>query len=90
VLSNPQRPEHLFIVRLWCEPSQAHPPGEWRGLAEHVPSGGRAYFCSLDDLGNFIQAHTAADGGLPPWKPAAGGGPERSAPMPEAATAGPA
>jgi hypothetical protein len=48
------RPQHLFVVRLWQEPSRAAPPGQWRGSVEHVPSGERIYFCALADLAGFI------------------------------------
>ena len=47
------RAEHLFIVRVWQEPSQAA-PAHWRGSIEHVPSAQRLYFESLDDLTDFI------------------------------------
>ena len=47
------RAEHLFIVRMWQEPSQAL-AARWRGYVEHVPSGQRLYFTSLTDLNDFI------------------------------------
>ena len=47
------RAEHLFIVRMWQEPSQAVTV-RWRGYVEHVPSGQRLYFTSLTDLNDFI------------------------------------
>jgi hypothetical protein len=50
------RPEHLFVVRLWQEPSRAAPPGQWRGSAEHVSSGQRDYFVTLEELNQFILA----------------------------------
>ncbi len=48
------RTEHLFIVRMWQEPSQAARAAHWRGYIEHVPSGQRLYFTSLTDLNDFI------------------------------------
>ena len=48
------RPQHLFVVRLWQEPSRAAPPGQWRGSVEHVPSGERLHFAALGDLTGFI------------------------------------
>ncbi|GAC1354110.1 MAG: hypothetical protein NVSMB42_11460 [Herpetosiphon sp.] len=48
-----QRTEQLFIVRIWQEFSQIR-SGHWRGSVEHVPSGQRRYFASLDDLNAFI------------------------------------
>lgn len=48
------RLQHLFVVRIWQEPSEAVPPGRWRGSVEHVPSGQRRYFASLGDLNQFM------------------------------------
>jgi hypothetical protein len=48
-----QRPEHLFVVRMWQESSR-RAPDQWRGSVEHVPSGQRLYFVSLGDLNAFI------------------------------------
>ena len=47
------RAEHLFIVRMWQEPSPAV-AAHWRGYVEHVSSGQRLYFTSLTDLNDFI------------------------------------
>jgi hypothetical protein len=58
------RAEHLFIVRMWQEPSQAV-SAHWRGYIEHVPSGQRLYFTSLTDLNDFIGQRLA--------RPASGG-----------------
>lgn len=49
-----ERPQHLFIVRTWREPSSVVASGEWRGLVEHVPTGQRRYFSRLDELDRFI------------------------------------
>lgn len=49
-----ERPEHLFIVRVWQEPDQVQ-SGRWRGSIEHVPSGQRMYFASFNDLNDFIR-----------------------------------
>lgn len=51
---NPERPEHLFIVRIWQEPTYLK-SGEWRGSIEHIPSGQRLYFVSFSDLNDFIR-----------------------------------
>ncbi len=48
-----ERTEHLFIVRVWQEPTQTA-PAHWRGSIEHVPSAQRVYFESLQDLSDFI------------------------------------
>lgn len=52
--TNLERLDHLFIVRIWQEPEQVK-SGGWRGSAEHIPSGQRMYFVSLNDLNDFIQ-----------------------------------
>jgi hypothetical protein len=45
--------QHLFIVRLWSE--QAQPlQASLRGSVEHIPSGQKFYFTSLNDLSDFI------------------------------------
>ncbi len=48
-----ERPQHLFVVRVWQEQSRLL-PDQWRGSVEHVASGQRLYFASLGDLTNFI------------------------------------
>jgi hypothetical protein len=53
-----ERSQHLFIVRVWCEPSNEEPPGQWRGSVEHVASGQRIYFASMNDLTQFITSQT--------------------------------
>jgi hypothetical protein len=54
MIEKTERPQHLFIVRMWLELCQATPPGQWRGSVEHVPSGQRIYFATLGDLTGFI------------------------------------
>ena len=56
------RPEHLFIVRMWQEPSR-RTSDRWRGSAEHVPSGRRVYFVSLSDLSAFITLYVSSQPG---------------------------
>lgn len=51
-----ERPQHLFLVRIWQEPSASASAG-WRGSVEHVPSQQRMYFKSLRDLDDFILLH---------------------------------
>jgi len=48
-----RRPEHLFIVRLWCEEAPDS-NGPWRGSAAHVGSGQKFYFANLGGLTEFI------------------------------------
>jgi hypothetical protein len=50
---NTRRAQHLFVVRMWLEPSRIA-NASWRGSVEHVPSGQRLYFTSLADLNDFI------------------------------------
>ncbi len=49
-----ERSQHLFLVRIWYEPSQAT-SNSWRGSVEHVPSRQQMYFTSLRDLDDFIR-----------------------------------
>ncbi len=67
-LTGPPEDRHLFIVRVWREESQATPGGQWRGSVEHVPSGQRVHFVSLDALTAFVSkylttntAHSSSD-----------------------------
>jgi hypothetical protein len=53
VPDNDSRLQHLFIVRMWQEPSN-HQGDQWRGSVEHVSSTQRLYFASLGDLNDFI------------------------------------
>jgi hypothetical protein len=52
---------HLFIVRIWREDSQSAPGGQWRGSVEHVPSGQRIHFVSLETLTEFMRAYMNTD-----------------------------
>lgn len=51
---SPGREEHLFVVRLWREPSRVSAP-TWRGFVEHALSSRRFYFTSFADLNDFIR-----------------------------------
>jgi len=54
----PSPSQHLFVVRLWSE--SAHiPQAPVRGSVEHVPTGQKFYFTSLDDLSDFIALKAA-------------------------------
>ena len=59
-LTPPPEDRHLFIVRVWREDSQAEPGGQWRGSVEHVPSGQRIHFVSLDALMEFMRIYMTA------------------------------
>lgn len=51
-----QRDHQLFVVRTWQETSDVAPTEQWRGSVEHVPSGRRLYFSTLDQLSEFVAA----------------------------------
>ena len=53
---------HLFIVRMWREDSQAMSGGQWRGSVEHVPSGQRVHFITLEALTEFVSQYWGHDG----------------------------
>lgn len=52
-----------FLVRLWREPQDSgEPPAtdrEWLAQVEHIPTGERQYFASLEDLFAFIREQAA-------------------------------
>ena len=48
---------HSFIVRVWHEDSAEPAGGQWRGSIEHVPSGERLHFVSLEAVTNFINQY---------------------------------
>ncbi len=52
---------HLFVVRVWREESELPPGSQWRGSVEHVPSGQRVYFASLETLTGFIDQYLTTD-----------------------------
>ncbi len=60
-LPNPTDGRHLFIVRFWREDSEGAPGGQWRGSVEHIPTGQRAHFVSLDVLDAFISKQLNSD-----------------------------
>ncbi|MBI5293975.1 MAG: hypothetical protein HY869_00755 [Chloroflexi bacterium] len=51
--TKPAPSQHLFVVRLWSETAEKNQI-PLRGSVEHVPSGQRLYFTSLNDLSDFI------------------------------------
>ena len=50
-----RRKEHVFLVRLWCEPSSERGACGWRGSAHHAASGRRFYFSSLAQLKLYLR-----------------------------------
>lgn len=51
--SSPVPPGNTFVVRFWCEWSDAAP--RWRGRVDHVHSGEGATFLELQEMLDFIQ-----------------------------------
>ncbi|HEY0403795.1 MAG TPA: hypothetical protein VGD09_17390 [Blastococcus sp.] len=49
-----RRREHVFLVRLWLEPSAECSAYGWRGSAHHAASGRRFYFSSLAQLKRYL------------------------------------
>jgi len=49
-----------FLIRLWREPPASLAPEagdrDWLVQVEHIPSGERQYFTSLEELFDFIRA----------------------------------
>jgi hypothetical protein len=60
-LTNPNDSRHLFIVRFWREESDSAPGGQWRGSVEHIPTGQRAHFVSLEVLNTFISQRLTSE-----------------------------
>ena len=51
-----------FLVRLWCEPDQEQPEAvaNWQGEVEHIQSGQRRTFDTLDEALGFLRRQTVA------------------------------
>ena len=47
-----------FLIRLWCEANLRAFPEEWRGEVEHIQSGRRWSFSTLDELLDFLRRQT--------------------------------
>ncbi len=61
---------HLFIVRIWTDPSGA--PAMSRGLVEHVQTKERRYFRALEELQAFVSERlSGAVGGVGAKPPSA-------------------
>jgi len=54
-----------FLVRLWRDPrpQPSERPAAWQGEVEHIQSGRRSTFDSLDDLLDILHRQVAALGG---------------------------
>jgi hypothetical protein len=57
-----------FLVRIWLEPSPELPEtiGDWRSEVEHIQSGRRWTFNTLDALLDFLRQWTEDPNLLPP------------------------
>ncbi|MBI5946426.1 MAG: hypothetical protein HY864_18850 [Chloroflexi bacterium] len=51
---NPVRKPVSFIIRIWCEPSQLTPPGEWRGDIRMLDDSQRRMFKSAEELWDYL------------------------------------
>lgn len=51
-----RRSHHLFVVRTWQEANHVAPDDQWRGSVEHIPTGQRLYFSSLEQLCQFVSS----------------------------------
>lgn len=49
-----------FLIRLWREtnPDPCSPPAEWQGEVEHIQSGQRWAFCTLEELLDCLRRQT--------------------------------
>ena len=52
-VDQPQRQEHLFVLRVWYETGEAG-PGQWRGYVTHAQSGTRLPVTCLEDMLDFV------------------------------------
>ena len=50
-----RRKTAVFVIRIWAEYLQAQPP-IWRGEVSQVHTGESAYFSSLAELWQFLEA----------------------------------
>jgi hypothetical protein len=51
-----------FLVRLWREPRSELPEtsADWQGKVEHIQSGERWAFCTIDELLDFLRRQAEA------------------------------
>ena len=49
-----QRKTASYLIRVWQEPSQWQPPGEWRVSAHPLEGGGEVFFKSAADLWRYL------------------------------------
>jgi hypothetical protein len=51
---NQKRKTASFLIRVWQEPSQWQPPGEWRVSVRPLNGGGETLFKSATELWQFL------------------------------------
>lgn len=51
---NEKRKAVSFLIRVWQEPSQWQPPGEWRVSARPLEGGGEVLFNSATELWHYL------------------------------------
>ena len=51
---NERRKAASFLIRVWQEPSQWQPPGEWRVSAHPLEGGGEVLFNSATELWRYL------------------------------------
>lgn len=56
---------HLFVVRIWIEPTPAEPQ-RWHGAVEPLPHGNRRYFNTFAELNRFLASQLQLDLPAPP------------------------
>lgn len=60
------QPYASFLVRIWREPGD---PPTWRGSIQHVQSGHKCYFQSLERPMRFIEETIEKTNDVRPWQP---------------------
>ena len=59
-----QRRELIYILRIWQEPSEISPPGEWRGVLRSLDGRQERLFKSAQELWNLLtQSEARTDPG---------------------------
>ncbi|MBI4760594.1 MAG: hypothetical protein ACOYYF_02280 [Chloroflexota bacterium] len=62
-MSKPRR-EITYILRIWQEPSEVSPPGEWRGVLRSLDGSQERLFKSAEELWMLlVQSESPTDAG---------------------------
>ncbi|HXF68657.1 MAG TPA: hypothetical protein VNK89_02525 [Thermoflexus sp.] len=60
-MTKPRR-EATYILRIWREPSEVAPPGEWRGVLRSLDGRQERFFKSAEELWRLLtQSEVPAD-----------------------------